>query len=627
MFHRTLCLALVWIPVAVAPACQCGLEPLAARPGTLDAIVCDEESGFPIRNGDVTLEIDGVTTRGQTDDQGHVVLTDLAPGQGELVFFDELGDRSVEVLLESGDVTLFRDAACRGLPGEPGTGGVRGQVCNKHTGEVITDAVIVLDVSGDDPMMTETDEDGLYAFSGAPEGEGVLTITGTGFTQSLAVEIVDGEVVELGLEDCRAPTANEGFLIGAACDPDGGPLVGAEVSATDDDGNEVTTVTDINGAFLLGPMAAGPTTVTIDLPGGDLELDVEVVAGVDTDILPAGDCPAEGGEGEGEIVGEGEGEVVGEGEGEAPDTETGSVRGRVCAPDGETWLSGAEISVILADGTVIDTTTDGNGRWRLNGLPQGPVVIDIRSGSFDTTITVEVVADTVVTLPEEDCELVDEDIRIAVVAGEWDRVRDVLVNVGVDEGVISDYASSWSPSLLNDYETLASYDIVFINCGAEEFDYVGTSIQRDNLRQYVRNGGSLYASDLAYDVVEMIFPSAIEFWGDDSVNDSAQTGAVGSYSGTVLDSSLSAGLGTTSIQLNYPLPVWAVMEGVGVGTTIHISGDADVEELFETTSLSNVPHTVSFEAGAGKVVFSSFHQEPGVNVQQEQVLRMLMFQL
>ena len=53
-------------------------------------------------------------------------------------------------------------------------------------------------------------------------------------------------------------------------------------------------------------------------------------------------------------------------------------------------------------------------------------------------------------------------------------------------------------------------------------------------------------------------------------------------------------------------------------------GDAETES-FET--LSSVPHTLSFDHGEGRVTFSSFHQEPGINVQQEQILHMLMFML
>ena len=34
-----------------------------------------------------------------------------------------------------------------------------------------------------------------------------------------------------------------------------------------------------------------------------------------------------------------------------------------------------------------------------------------------------------------------------------------------------------------------------------------------------------------------------------------------------------------------------------------------------------------FSPGSGKVIYSSFHQEPGINVQQERVLQLLVFQL
>ena len=97
------------------------------------------------------------------------------------------------------------------------------------------------------------------------------------------------------------------------------------------------------------------------------------------------------------------------------------------------------------------------------------------------------------------------------------------------------------------------------------------------------------------------------------------------YFGSVVDSQLADAL-------NYPLSQWAIVQAVSPSVRVFIRGDADgAEDAFdflpEEIHYVDVPHTLSFEVGEGKVVFSSFHQEPGVNIQQEQVLRLLMFQL
>jgi hypothetical protein len=42
---------------------------------------------------------------------------------------------------------------------------------------------------------------------------------------------------------------------------------------------------------------------------------------------------------------------------------------------------------------------------------------------------------------------------------------------------------------------------------------------------------------------------------------------------------------------------------------------------------TNIPHTVGFSFGAGKVLYTSFHQEPGINFDQERILQLLMFEL
>ena len=113
-------------------------------------------------------------------------------------------------------------------------------------------------------------------------------------------------------------------------------------------------------------------------------------------------------------------------------------------------------------------------------------------------------------------------VRIAVVAGDYDDVGTVLGNVGIDPGMITDYDRyAWTDGLLTDYESLIVYDIVFVNCGFDETSYLDARITQANLLRYVQSGGSLYASDQAYDLVEAAFPSYIDFVGEDTVPNAA----------------------------------------------------------------------------------------------------------
>ena len=67
----------------------------------------------------------------------------------------------------------------------------------------------------------------------------------------------------------------------------------------------------------------------------------------------------------------------------------GDLAGRVCAPDGETWLSHA-IVWLDANGTRYETQTDSDGRWQLSDVPSGTWTLHIEKGSFSTTVEVTV---------------------------------------------------------------------------------------------------------------------------------------------------------------------------------------------------------------------------------------------
>ena len=140
----------------------------------------------------------------------------------------------------------------------------------------------------------------------------------------------------------------------------------------------------------------------------------------------------------------------------------------------------------------------------------------------------------------------------------------------------------------------------------------------------MNGGGSVYASDLSYDLIEAAFPSWIEFYGDDNLPQDAVVGEiVDALAGTVSDPALASALGTSSVSIGYPYG-FAVMEGVAPGARVYIRGGAP---LWTGATLPNVPHTAGFTLGQGKVIYTSFHQEPGANPTLEQVLRLLMFEL
>jgi len=229
---------------------------------------------------------------------------------------------------------------------------------------------------------------------------------------------------------------------------------------------------------------------------------------------------------------------------------------------------------------------------------------------------------------------------IAVATGDFDSVEysldRLLISYQTYEGYISEptYDLDADPdSMLLKVETLFTgetegggreideYDAIFVNSGVRGFgEYVYNGVDPDDalvtdelavqtVRDFVNGGGILFASDWAYDLVEAAFPEAIDFYGDDTVYDAAQAGSAGGVDGVVNDSNLSDALGNSTVSLAYNYSYWAVIEGVGAGTTTWMSGDVEyrISASEGYATLKSAPLLVSFESGGGQVIYSTFH--------------------
>lgn len=291
----------------------------------------------------------------------------------------------------------------------------------------------------------------------------------------------------------------------------------------------------------------------------------------------------------------------------------GRVAGAICAPSGGVPSVGARV---LVEGTNVETTTDVDGRFYLPCVPSGAHTLLATRGHFSRRIDVTVTDGQTTTLPAGTC-LDPTSAQIAVVRGQWDLAETILTDLGltfdVYEGVMS------APSILSDPALLASYDILVLNCGMHDATVRGASIAA-NLRAFVENGGSLYASDKAYDTIEAAFPYAVDFAGDDTVLDAAEIGTTSPVQGQVLDTRMLRQLPQlTSLPLAYS-PNYALIAGTAPWTSVHVVGQAT------EGSASLVPLLVSFEPPAGgRVVFTTFHNtdaidDPNVTTVLETVL-------
>jgi hypothetical protein len=372
-------------------------------------------------------------------------------------------------------------------------------------------------------------------------------------------------------------------------------------------------------------------------------------------------------------------------------------------PDGETLVNGATVYVasdalffILqlnedlscatpSQNHLVVACTDDQGAFVLKSLTPDHYQIQVERGAFKTQFDVDArsavgeieVGAVVLQQPNGSAAA-----AIALVTGEYDHMENVLAKSGFGDldafgnlipgserfdifdgtGYLNGSYPQFSALFDNTPNTGAAkiydYDIVFINCGAEEDpNFFEGAVKPDDanvaaiLRDYVQKGGRLYATDWAYDYIEQAFPEFLDFYGvntDASEPERLDMAQVGDdeiilENAEVLDNDLKVFLANSTcsdrpsgnclnpnggLYIEGFLDSWAVLEGAHTGVSgvkLYTRGEITIaggEPLLK-------PLTASFAFGAGYVFYSSYHSEdlnsPGL-LPQERVLQYLIFE-
>lgn len=286
----------------------------------------------------------------------------------------------------------------------------------------------------------------------------------------------------------------------------------------------------------------------------------------------------------------------------------GGLTGRVCSPSGISWVGGAEVRVRDTDRV---GRTDADGRYLIEDLPAGDVVLDITKGSFAVSRPWTVEPGLVSTVEPASC--LGGDVSIAVVAGLYDRIENLLAALGLPYTLIEvEQTVDW----LRDPGSLEPYDVVFFNCGMRG-DWRMYPEVRENLRDWVTRGGSIYASDNAHFVIEEPFPDAIDFLGDDDLSAlGVQRGVEGDYVARVVDRDLQAVLDDSpTAHIRYDLRNWTIAKDTLGGEpllsarVLAVAPDPKAPPQPEDSVLA-----VRARIGKGTVVFTSFHNETQTGV-------------
>jgi hypothetical protein len=198
-------------------------------------------------------------------------------------------------------------------------------------------------------------------------------------------------------------------------------------------------------------------------------------------------------------------------------------------------------------------------------------------------------------------------LRLAVTPAHYDDMGRLLTNLG--EGYRH---TLLHPAALYNPKALAQFDVVFLTCAASTS--LDARLNR-TVRQFVEQGGTLYASDLRFDVLVGAFPEYI---------DRSQLGRTGAGFQTVkarvIDPGLRAELGE-EIPLQFNVGGWrpAAFQRTKVTTCLEGKFRADGGWAGQG------PLLVKFAHKKGVVIFTSFHNAAQNSELEKKLLEYLVF--
>ena len=320
----------------------------------------------------------------------------------------------------------------------------------------------------------------------------------------------------------------------------------------------------------------------------------------------------------------------------------GSVSGRVCDESGKLWLADALVytNTMDEDGKVIGVQkaySDRDGYWVLDGLAPGrEYTIYVQHGSSVIWEETRYVGDGEDVRLEEPACFDPHALNIGVVLGDYDDMHRVLQNMGfINYTLIDGTDCDELGAFLGTPANLEPFDLIFFNGGHCEEGLIYDSNPsnelpeniRANLKDYVWNGGSVYASDWAYDILELAWPDAVDFLGDDLVPNAAQHGDYDDVQASVIDASLAEYLKQDVINISYDLPVWPPILGVEGYVSIHLAGDVHYRYGSSEGIVPAAPLLASFSGGNGRVIFSTFRAVANQDQVKEDVIQYLLYDI
>ena len=395
-----------------------GFTPEDVEPqlGTIGDYVWFDTNGDGIQDADeqgiegvtVTLTLPDGSTQTTTTDENGLYLFDELPEGDYIVVVGDGPDGTVITTVDTYNVDLaegedFLDADFGFTPEdvEPQLGTIGDYVWFDTNGDGIQDAdeqgiegvTVTLTLPDGSTQTTTTDENGLYLFDELPEGDYIVVVgdgpDGTVITtvDTYNVDLAEGEDfldADFGFTpDEEEPTGTIGDYVwfdtngDGVQDADEQGIEGVTVTLTLPDGSTQTTTTDENGLYLFDELPEGDYIVVVgDGPDGTVittvdTYNVDLAEGEDFLDADFGFTP------------------------ETVDPELGTIGDYVWFdtngdgiqdPD-EQGIQGVTVTLTHPDGTTETTTTDENGLYLFDELPEGDYIVVVGDGPDGTVIT------------------------------------------------------------------------------------------------------------------------------------------------------------------------------------------------------------------------------------------------
>lgn len=282
------------------------------------------------------------------------------------------------------------------------------------------------------------------------------------------------------------------------------------------------------------------------------------------------------------------------------DGPTGTVMGKVTAANGTTAIPGASVTIKwsnMDDPNLPRTTTDSQGNYSLDGVPEGSQTIVATRGIFQAEVAVDVIADAEVEAPVAALEATG---NLAYLQGSFDSIENVVQDMlGHDIDMVEPMIFT-SPSELEDYR------MIFVNCGSGAMYALFQEPEAiQNIRQWVSNGGILYASDLEHEFVMEVFPEFIMSEG---------SGSSGNTTASVVSAPLADFINKDEVDIVYNLGGWSMPTQISSDVEVLIYGP------YPGGSSEDGNLAISFQHGQGELVFTSFHNSASATADQHAVL-------